>query len=143
MIQDPWAEQHKHFGLAYYGGKGNKAERPSPTPRITTHDPREAYELVLERAGCFPRDILTRQVIEDVKAGTGIWGRRDIPDLMAGLKVGTKPSDTDNDGMADEWEEANGLDSNDSRDHNTVMPSGYTAVEEYINAVAESLLNGK
>ncbi|MFC1544932.1 polysaccharide lyase family 1 protein [Gemmatimonadota bacterium] len=142
MIQDPWAEKDKHPGLAYYAAKGTKAEKPSPTPPIITHDPREAYELVLERAGCFPRDILTREVIEDVKAETGSWGRRYIPDLMAGLSVETKPADTDNDGIPDRWENDNSLDSANGEDYNTLMPSGYTAVEEYLNAVAEALIIG-
>lgn len=140
MIQDPWAEKDKHPGLAYYAAKGDKAERPSPTPGITTHDPREAYELVLARAGCFPRDILTREVIEDVKAGTGSWGRRNIPDLMAGLIAATKPPDTDNDGMPDEWEKLNGLDAEDPFDYNKQRPSGYTAIEEYLNQLAHRLV---
>ena len=140
MIQDPWFEKGRHKGLAYYADRGTKEEKPAETPPLTIQDPREAYTLVLESAGCFPRDILTREVIEDVKAGTGAWGRRTVDDLMAGLRAGVKPLDSDNDGIADAWEKANGLDSGDSADYNTVMTSGYTAVEEYLNHLAQQLL---
>ena len=140
MIQDPWLEKDRHKGLAYYASKGIREESPSPTPPVTTQDPREAYELVLKLAGCFPRDILTREVIKDVKVRTGTWGRRGVPDLMAGLRAGVKPADKDNDGMADRWENANGLDSSNGNDYKTLMPSGYTALEEYLNQLAAQLL---
>jgi hypothetical protein len=140
MIQDPWIETDRHRGLAYYADKGNKSEAPAHTPPLTTHDPRKAYELVLERAGCFPRDILTREVVEDVKNRTGTWGRRRVDDLMDGLRAGVRPKDEDNDGIADEWENVHGLDSTDSLDYNTVMESGYTAIEEYLNQLAQKLL---
>jgi hypothetical protein len=42
--------------------------------------------------------------------------------------------------MADGWEVAHGLDPNDGTDHTTVMPSGYTAIEDYINGLAAGLL---
>ncbi|MEA1997695.1 MAG: hypothetical protein U9N45_08640, partial [Gemmatimonadota bacterium] len=61
-------------------------------------------------------------------------------DLLAGLVVGTHPGDSDKDGMADVWERANGLDTSDGTDHSTVMESGYTAIEEYCNMLAQRLI---
>jgi len=140
MIQDPWAEAYKLYGLQYYASKGVKAEQETVVPPVTTHSPLEAYELVLEKAGCFPRDTVTRRTIAEVRNCTGSWGRHDPGDLMAGLTPKTPPTDSDNDGMPDAWERANGLDPSDGTDHNTIMSSGYTAIEEYCNMLAEKLI---
>ncbi|MBW1696397.1 MAG: dockerin type I repeat-containing protein [Deltaproteobacteria bacterium] len=140
LIQDPWAEADKVPGLKAYADRGKKAESETPVPPVTTHSPQEAYELVLEQAGCFPRDTLSRRTINEVRTGTGYWGRRDPGDLMAGLTPAKPPRDSDNDGMPDAWERANGLNPADSTDHNRVMSSGYTAIEEYCNVLAQGLI---
>ncbi len=80
--------------------------------------------------------------VEEVNAGTGSWGARIPSDLMQGLSATTPPTDSDNDGMPDDWENSHGL-SNTTDDHNSVMSSGYTAIEVYINELADqSLSNG-
>ena len=140
MIQDPWAEASKLPGLKAYADKGKKAKQETEVPAVTTHSPLEAYDLVLESAGCFPRDTVSRRTIEEVKTGTGSWGRHDPGDLMAGLDPKSPPRDSDNDGMPDDWERTKGLDPLDSTDHNKVMASGYTAVEEYCNMLAQRLI---
>jgi hypothetical protein len=56
------------------------------------------------------------------------------------LTATTPPTDDDDDGMADDWETANGLDPSDGSDHDTVMGNGYTAIENYINELAEALV---
>ena len=50
------------------------------------------------------------------------------------------PVDADADGMADDWEAANGLDAANPGDHATVMASGYTAIEEYVNGLSDQLV---
>jgi hypothetical protein len=50
--------------------------------------------------------------------------------------------DADDDGMDDGWETDRGLDPTDPTDHSTVMASGYTAIEEYINGLAQDLVPG-
>ncbi|MCB0383478.1 MAG: hypothetical protein KDD05_09350, partial [Psychroserpens sp.] len=45
----------------------------------------------------------------------------------------TAPVDTDDDGMPDAWEIANGLNINDPSDRNIVQPDGYTNLEYYLN----------
>ena len=64
----------------------------------------------------------------------------DPDDLLEGMTPTEPPTDADADGMADEWENEHGLDPSDGSDHTTVLPSGYTAIEEYINELAEELL---
>ena len=104
---------------------------------ITTGEPQTAYEEVLLKAGAWPRDVVTLTVVDETEARTGEWGARIPPDLLAGLTAGQPPADLDNDGMADAWENANGLNPSDGTDHSTIMPSGYSAIEEYINSLAE------
>jgi len=143
---DPWA---------YPRGRGvfdrapkPRAANPWPAAPVATHTAEQAYEQVLARAGCFPRDIVTLRTIEEVQKGTGSWGRHDPPEgLMADLKPAVPPLDSDNDGMPDAWETAHGLDPKDSADANKVVPvgaspgdrhRGYTYIEYHINELAES-----
>ena len=58
---------------------------------------------------------------------------------MQGLKPAAPPADADNDGMPDEWEKAHGLDPRKA-DADRKMPSGYTAIEEYVNQLADKLV---
>jgi pectate lyase len=140
MVQDPWAEAGKHDGLRYYAKHGRKAEKEFPVPRVTTHTPAEAYELVLREASGLPRDAVTRRTVEEVRAGTGSWGRKPQKDLLDGLTPGRPARDSDGDGMPDGWETARGLDPKDPADHTKTMPGGYTAIEEYANELVAKLL---
>ena len=117
-----------------------RLKEPMPAPKVTTQKATEAYELVLKQAGCFPRDAVSRRTIEEVRNGTGDYGRREPEGgLMEGLTPGQAPKDTDRDGMPDDWEKKNGLDAAKD-DSAKVMPGGYTAIEVYINERAEKLL---
>jgi pectate lyase len=109
---------------------------------VATEPCADAYTSVLDHAGAFPRDTVTTRVVQEVKDGTGSWGAHYPSDLMAGLTAGTPPTDSDDDGMPDDWETANGLDPNDPSDSSQSMPSGYTAIEEYINGKADELAGG-
>ena len=140
MIQDPWAEAKKQEGLQIFSEWGVRSEVAGQVPYVTTQDPLRAYELVMAGAGCFPRDAVSRRTVEEVRAGTGRWGRRDPGVLNEGLPVGTRRLDSDNDGMPDDWEEANGFNPADSTDHRAEQPSGYTAIETYCHQLAEELL---
>ena len=106
---------------------------------VQTQARADAHDEVLARAGAWPRDIITRTAIDEVVARNGAI-RNFIPsDFMAGLTPGSAPTDTDDDGMPDEWENSHGFDPNVD-DHNAVQPSGYTAIEVYINELADSLV---
>lgn len=116
-----------------------RLKEPMPAPKVTTQKATEAYGLVLESAGAWPRDAVTTRTIEEVRTGTGDYGRREPKGgLMEGLTPGAAPVDTDKDGMPDDWEKKNGLDPAKD-DSAKVMPDGYTAIEVYLNEVAESL----
>lgn len=100
----------------------------------------QAYQSVLAGAGAHPRDLVSRRSIEDADNRTGNWGAYALPDPMAGLTIGSSPTDSDDDGISDSWESSHGLDPMNPLDNQTLMPSGYPAVEEYINALALALL---
>ncbi len=62
----------------------------------------------------------------------------DDPEVVGGwpvLATGIVPLDTDNDGMPDLFEVANSLNINDPSDRNTLAPSTYTWLEEYLNSI--------
>lgn len=49
------------------------------------------------------------------------------------LAPGVAPTDTDQDGMPDAWENSNSLNPTNAGDRNNVHPSGYTMLEIYLN----------
>jgi pectate lyase len=54
---------------------GFRAQQPMAAPAVTTQSARQAYELVLTRAGAKVRDADDRRVIQDVRQHTGRIGR--------------------------------------------------------------------
>ncbi len=108
---------------------------------ITTHNSSEIEELLIQQVGAFPRDIIARKSLTDLQTRTGQWDNYRPSNLMAGLVVTAPPIDTDGDGMPNSWETQNGLNPNDGNDHTTVMSSGYTAIEDYINGLASALFS--
>ncbi len=95
---------------------------------------------IATRAGTFPRDIVNRWAVDDLNTRTGAWGNRRPANWLDGLTPGSPPTDADADGMADSWEVAFGLNPANGADHTIVMPTGYTAIEEYVNRLADALV---
>jgi len=130
--------------------RGPKVAKPWAAPPVATQSADAAYRLVLAHAGCLPRDAVSRRTIEDVKNGTGSWGRHDPPGgLMQGLTPGKPPRDTDGDGLPDNWERAHKLNPADPGDANSIVPpgastddrhKGFTTIEFYINELADGLI---
>lgn len=109
----------------------------------------EAYLSVLEHAGCSKvRDAVDTRVVKEVEDGTGslIDTQEDVggwPEYTNyNPTTGTEenyPTDSDNDGIPDEWEVANGLNPNSFLDGNkTTIQSPYTNVEVYINSLVKA-----
>lgn len=137
-----------------FNNNGNVLSEPGKSPSITTLDAKEVYDLVLSKAGCWPRDRVTKRTIEEVKNKTGSWGRNAPLEpsddwFMEGLIKSVAPLDSDGDGMPDTWEKAHRLNAKDPSDANKIVPSaaskdkrhkGYTYIEFYINELADNLL---
>ncbi len=144
-VDNPWMMPFDHPSFEYLGPPESFR---SPAQHdfsggshvgVTAQPASEAMTLVLECAGGFPRDVVTTRVLAELEARNGGWGV-DMPgDLLEGLTPGASTTDTDLDGMPDDWESANGLNPNDGTDHTTPMRGGYTAIEVYMNEVAESI----
>ncbi|MBK8142212.1 MAG: pectate lyase [Chitinophagaceae bacterium] len=115
---------------------------------ITIQNAKEAYDEVIQFAGAsFRRDTLDQRIINDVKSRTGKF-----IDVQGGYPHGTAyeltvnawpvlqtvpaPTDTDKDGMPDEWEKKNGLNPGDASDatQNKLHPY-YNNIEVYINSL--------
>ena len=116
---------------------------PRKVPASMTLSAPGAYGEVLAVAGPLPRDSADTRICRETRTFTGSWmdtclARDDA--LMP--QVGTKPVDSDNDGMPNSWETSHGLNPNSAADATTDRNSdGYTNIEEYINALADSLIN--
>ena len=125
-----------------------KMSEPFAIAPVTTQSAEACFPIVLDNVGCkFPvRDINDVRVIEEARTGTatygGAWGAGlGIIDTQA--EVGgwpelnslPAPEDADHDGMADEWELANGLNPANAADRNNVSADGYTMLEVYLNSL--------
>lgn len=123
-----------------------KHDMEIPAAYVETHTAHEAYTLVLADAGAFPRDFIDARVVDSVQKGSGkiidrqteavnSWPQTQPP--TTGTVVDPNWKDANNNGIPDWWEAEHGV---INGNHNQIMPSGYTAVEEYINWVAAELL---
>jgi len=102
-----------------------------------------AFSTVMDTVGCFPRDTVELRLIKDTRNGsythtgsvskkkgiidyeTDAEGFYDYPNVAS-------LTDTDKDGMPDEWEAANGCNP-DVADNNVRHTSGYTMLEMYLD----------
>ncbi len=104
----------------------------------------DAYETVLAKAGCsLHRDALDSRIVNDVRNGSGKL-------INSPSEAGGYPSieeihrtdnyDTDRDGMPNDWEDANGLDKNNSEDGILMtLDKTYTNLEVYLNSLVAGL----
>jgi hypothetical protein len=76
------------------------------------------------------RDDVDTRIINNWINGNGTTGSIGTYPTISN---GTAPTDSDNDGMPNSWEENNGLNINDPNDRNVVQPDGYTNLEYFLN----------
>ena len=100
---------------------------------------RDAYEWIVQHGGASlpARDQVDSYLVEELtslgRKGGIILTEMDLPTQGPGkIKSGTKPLDTDNDGMPDDFEDTYGLDKNDPSDAMKIASNGYTNIENYI-----------
>ena len=149
-------------GVQPQGGETNiqyvKLEKPWTSIPINQETAEEAFKSVLEKAGAIlpKRDLVDTRIIKETREGYATFegssykqrksvadkakktGIIDTPMDVGGwpiLKSTQAPVDTDHDGMPDDWEKENNLDSNNAADRNIVGTDGYTMLEKYLNAI--------
>lgn len=101
-----------------------------------TESASDAYNTVLTYAGASKvRDAVDDRIILQVKNGTGalINSQTEVGGYPT-LEKGTALTDSDGDGIPDEWEKANGLDANNYSDGAKYsLTEKYTNLEVYLN----------
>ena len=116
-----------------------KQSAPIPVPAVITDDAVTAYERVLEQAGTVlpKRDSVDSRIVSDVINGTGeIINDEEQVGGWPELYSNKPPTDSDDDGMPDEWERQHGLDADEPIDGKAdANGDGYTNLEEYLNAI--------
>ncbi len=142
---------HKQTDSNYKDGKGipimdeisseRDAAIAKPIPAITGITSAEEALKWIERnvgASLPVRDRIDDYVIDLLKSygtkGTlgGISSESELPHKgNANLSGGVKPLDSDNDGMPDAWETANGLNPDDASDATAIAANGYMNIENY------------
>ena len=158
---DNWSAIHNNTTYTVEGMKSESLVYPSPEYtrlekcqfddydkyRTPTESAVEAYEHVLAKAGTLNRDVIEQRLVDEVRnkqaqyKGTTLnkAGYIDSPEDAEGWPTyasGTPVMDEDHDGMADDWEIANGFDPTNADDRNVIAsPEGYTALEIYLNSL--------
>ncbi len=127
-----------------YKGGPTFQETPYSYPTLPTIPATDLYENLVSGVGAsLPyRDNLDWNLIKDL-ASFGEEGDiiSDEKELLIGAPStwnvwkGTARTDSDNDGISDEWESANGLNPNDPSDAMIIGADGYTNLERYINSI--------
>ncbi len=140
-----------------------KVVNPFPIADVKVQTPEQAYKSVLEIVGVnFPkRDAVDSRLIQDTKNGNATFEGKtykqnnSVPDptkitgiIDSQTDVGgwpilnslPAPTDTDHDGMPDEWELSKSLNPNDVNDRNSLSAAGYTMLEEYLNGLVSSVV---
>jgi hypothetical protein len=140
----------------WYQGTGTVLTSPWSTETTATPalDTASGARVAISEAGTLPRDPVDALIISQVMtlgkgttgsgAGTvgpggGLYTSQadtGLPNNGYGaIAGGTRPADTDNDGMPDDWESANGSNVN-TNDAMTKAADGYVLLEHYINWLA-------
>lgn len=101
----------------------------------------DAYSSIVEQVGASRvRDVHDKRIIEQLtslgKKGAFIASEDDVRGIGS-VAGGARPKDTDNDGMPDEWESANGLNPKKDDANEYTLGGGYTNIEHYVNSLAQ------
>ena len=142
-----------------------KLAEPMDFVYVTTHTAEKAYEKVLQYVGAsLSRDWIDTLMVYDARYGKASYtgaGNSNQPGIIntpsdnkpAGasadwsawptLESKPCPTDTDRDGMPDEWEEDNGLNPDNAADRNDTNAEGYTMLEVYMNSLVAHIMEAE
>jgi hypothetical protein len=121
----------------------------------TSHTATQAYEVVLNHAGAsFNRDAVDARIVNNVRNGTftnpgsngSTLGIIDSQEDVGGwpeLHSLEPPSDTDEDGMPDEWELTMKLDPKVNNANGRDLSTAYDNIEIYINSLVKDITNAQ
>lgn len=146
---DNWQDRNKdgvYNPVLFTGdGGGDRQATPYDYPELETWSGKDLVEKLLPEVGAsLPyRDLADCYMVDEVLSfgtkGHLITNENElpigVPTTWSWFK-GTKPVDSDNDGMPDAWEEANGTDKT-KNDAMTIAANGYANIENYINSISK------
>ena len=124
-------------------GGGDRQSAPYAYPVLEKWAACDLVDKLLPEVGAsLPyRDLADCYMIDEVKSfgkkGKLITNENELPigvPTQWTWFAGTKPTDTDNDGMPDWWEEANGTNKS-ANDAMVIADNGYANIENYINSI--------
>jgi len=136
---DDWAVVKYGWDEQQRAPEQYRSNSPFAVPPVTTTSADDAFEQVLASSGAtMPvRDGVDARVTADARNKTGAI--IDSPAQVGGypeLASETPPSDSDHDGMPDDWEKQKGLDPNSLADANNDLDGdGYTNIEQYLHSL--------
>lgn len=109
--------------------------------------PERAYVQVLENAGAFPRDALDLRTVSDVRSRTGSILRdpkmRSGPRPLPRIASGTPYVDLDEDGMADSWERANGMNTRRNDAWQDADHDNWLNLDEFLDFAHREVMAGR
>ena len=158
-------DENHYYGADSYtkvNGKDGlpvKLETPAPTGEVTTHSAATAYQKIISYCGAsLFRDEVDERYMTELQNGTATYsgsvtkkpGRIDLVSDCNGYTEANFPTgsreagfDTDNDGIPDAWETANGLNPSDASDAKTYTLDAkgwYTNLEVYANSLVQEIM---
>lgn len=146
---DNWQDRNKdgvyNPELFTGDGGGDRQSTPYDYPELETWSGKDLVEKLLPEVGAsLPyRDLADCYMVDEVQSfgtkGKLITNENElpigVPTTWSWFK-GSKPADSDGDGMPDAWEEANGTDKSKA-DAMVIAENGYTNIENYINSITK------
>lgn len=155
---NPNVTSNNWSGVDYQSGTSEslvKKNTAFSAENITEQSAEEAYRVVLLYAGAsLNRDTVDKRIVKDTKNGTatfngsktGLPGIIDSQNDVGGwpnLLQTTPPTDSDGDGMPDDWETANKLDPKKANANGHDLSTGYENIEVYLNSLVKSITDNE
>ncbi|MEN3324731.1 hypothetical protein VP395_13395 [Mariniflexile soesokkakense] len=138
LPENPWDLVKYNDSWTDENIKNHKQDKPFEIGHIKDIDAKSSYLHVLNNGGASlpKRDNADERIVNDVKNRSGkiIKSQEDVGGWPE-LKSMATPTDTDQDGMPDDWEIKNKLNPKDASDRNLIGKEGYTMLEIYLNNI--------
>ncbi len=172
-IKDRIIEPYKPYGKFYVSGNyiegfekisnnnwtgGVQCETPLDTKlnseidianNTSTESAKDTYESVLKKAGAsLSRDAVDARIVHNTREGGANYknGIIDSQENVGGwpqLKSGNQKTDTDEDGIPNDWEKANNLNQNEKDSNLHTLDKNYTNIEVYANSLISASTDTK
>ncbi len=151
MFVNSYTQQNAPLNFRENLKSSGEVGAPGLLPDFDVSATETAYKMVLQLGGSSHfRDAVDVRIFNEVRNETGFFinSQNDVGGYPF-LNSMPAPLDTDQDGLPDSWENANGLNPNDPKDAGQISANGYTNLENYLNSnvfsptAADVSLNGR